>query len=40
VIAAGPDKAVPVVFRVRKLHNDRLTKRRVFVEGEALTDKV
>ncbi len=40
VVAAGPDKAVPVVTGVRKLRNDRLTERRVFVEGEALADKV
>jgi len=40
VVAAGPDKAVPVVTRVTKLRNDFLPERRVFVEGEALADKI
>ena len=40
VVAAGPDKLVPVVVRLTKLRNDCLTELCVFVEGEALADKV
>jgi len=40
VVAAGPYKAVPVIIRVTKLRNNCLTEQRVFVEGEALADKI
>ena len=40
VVATGPDKLVPVVFWFTKLRNDCLTERWVFVEGEALADKI
>ena len=40
VIATGPDKLVPVVFWFTILRNDCLTERWVFVEREALADKI
>jgi len=40
VVAAGPDKVVPVVIFIRELHNDLIPERWVFVEREALADEV